>query len=135
MDIAKNYMNSPISIEKTVNLDQVLKKIIHEKKSRLLVTDNGKISDIVSEKDLGLFLFIDASERKLDQIPVTEVSKKVISVDENTPLDKCAEIMLENGIGSLGVSSGENTVGILTKSDLVKYFTSAHQGSWNPHKI
>ncbi len=121
-------MNSPITIEKSANLAQVLKKIIDEKKSRLLVSDNGKITDIVSEKDLGLFLFIDASERKLDQIPLSEISKKIVTVDENTSLDKCAEILLENGIGSLILSSNQDLVGILTKSDLVKYFADTHQG-------
>ena len=126
MDIAKAYMNNPIVIDGAANLAQVLKKIIDEKKSRLLVTNNEKITHIVSEKDLGLFLFSDDSERKLDQIPLTEISKKIISVDENTTLDKCAEIMLESSIGSLVITSQEKVVGIITKSDLVKYFATAH---------
>lgn len=126
MDTAKAYMNNPIVIEDTANLAQVLKKIIAEKKSRLLVINNGKITNIVSEKDLGLFLFSDNSERKLDQIPLAEVSKKIISIEENTTLDKCAEKMLENGIGSLVITSQDDVVGILTKSDLVRYFSTAH---------
>lgn len=126
MENAKTYMNTPISIEKTANLSHVLKEIMDEKKSRLLVTDKGKITQIVSEKDLGLFLFIDASERKLDQIPVTEVSKQIISIDENSPLSQCAQIMLENGIGSLVVTSDEHVVGIITKSDLIRYFSKHH---------
>jgi CBS domain-containing protein len=126
MDIAKAYMNAPISIDNSAHLDMVLKKIIAERKSRLLVTNNGDITEIISEKDLGLFLFSDQTERKLDQIPLSEVSKKIISVDENTPLNKCAEKMLENGIGSLAVTSNDNVVGIITKSDLVKYFAITH---------
>lgn len=126
METAKAYMNIPIVIDGSANLANVLKKIIDEKKSRLLVTNNGKITDIVSEKDLGLFLFADISERKLDQIPLTEISKKIISVDENTTLDFCAEKMLENSIGSLVITSKDNVVGIITKSDLVKYFATAH---------
>ena len=126
MDIAKAYMNTPISIDNSAHLDIVLKKIIDEKKSRLLVTNNGKITEIISEKDLGLFLFSDQTERKLNQIPLSEVSKKIISIDENTPLNKCAEKMLENGIGSLVVTSNDNVVGIITKSDLVRYFATTH---------
>lgn len=122
MDNAKAYMNSPISIDNSAHLDMVLKKIIDEKKSRLLVTNNGKITEIISEKDLGLFLFSDQTQRKLNQIHISEVSKKIISIDENTPLNKCAEKMLENGIGSLVVISNDDVVGIITKSDLVKYF-------------
>ena len=126
MDTAKAYMNIPVSVDNSANLDIVLKKIIDEKKSRLLVTNNGEITEIISEKDLGLFLFSDKTERKLDQIPLSEVSKKIISTDENTPLNKCAEKMLENGIGSLVVTSNDNVVGIITKSDLVKYFAITH---------
>jgi len=126
MDAAKAYMNAPITVDHASNLAQVLKKIIAEKKSRLLVASNGKITGIVSEKDLGLFLFSDGTERKLDEIPLSEVSKKIISVDENTTLNKCAEKMLENRIGSLAIALQDDVSGILTKSDLVKYFATAH---------
>ncbi|MFZ9006441.1 MAG: CBS domain-containing protein, partial [Nitrosopumilaceae archaeon] len=61
MDSVKSYMNDPIAINSTSNLAEVLQKIIDEKKSRLLVLTNGKITHIVSEKDLGLFLFSDVS--------------------------------------------------------------------------
>ena len=128
METANAYMNDPITIDKNENLAEVLKKIVKEKKSRLLVTDGEKITEIVSEKDLGIFLFSDDSERKLDQIPLSEISRKIVSVDENTTLDKCAEMMLANSIGSLVITSKNNPVGIITKSDLVRYFTSAHLG-------
>ena len=128
MDVAKNYMNSPISVDSSEHLANVLKKILDEKKSRLLVTRDNKISDIVTEKDLGLFLFSDVSERKLDEIPVSEVSKKIISADENLPLNKCAQIMMENSIGSLVITSQDNPVGIMTKSDLVRYLVNSHKG-------
>ena len=126
MEIAKTYMNTPITIENTANLAKVLKKIIDEKKSRLLVTSNGKITDIVSERDLGLFLLSDTTERKLDQIPVTEITKKIVSVDENTTLNNCAKKMLEKEIGSLLITSNDDALGIVTKSDLVKYFSESH---------
>lgn len=126
MDIAKNYMNAPITISNTSNLSQVLKKIIDEKKSRFLVTDNGNITKIITEKDLGLFLLSDTTERKLDEISIEEISKKIKSIDENTPLNKCAQQMLEAGIGSLAIKSNEKIVGIITKSDLVRYFANSH---------
>jgi len=128
MKIAKDYLNTPRTIKSNSNLDEVLKKIIDEKKSRLLITDNGKITGIVTEKDLGLFLLNDNSERKLDKIPLSEIAIKIISVDEKTDLDECASVMLKNGIGSLVVTSNNNIVGILTKTDLVRYFTKTHSG-------
>ena len=119
-------MNSPRTIKHNSSLADVLKKIIEEKKSRLLVTENDKIMGLVSEKDLGLFLFMDTSERTLNEIPLSEIIKTIISVDEKTELTKCAQIMLENSIGSLVITSNDDTVGILTKTDLVRYFTKIH---------
>lgn len=128
MKIAKDYLNTPRTIKSNSNLDEVLKKIIDEKKSRLLITDNGKITGIVTEKDLGLFLLSDNSERRLDEIPLSEIAIKIISVDEKTELDECASVMLKKGIGSLVITSNNNIVGILTKTDLVRYFTKTHSG-------
>lgn len=128
MKCAKDYMNSPRTIKRDSSLADVLKKIIDEKKSRLLVTENNKITGLVSEKDLGVFLFMDASERKLDEIPLSEIMKTMITVDEKTGLNKCAELMMRNSIGSLIVTANDEVVGILTKTDLVRYFTKTHQG-------
>ncbi|QUC65556.1 CBS domain-containing protein [Nitrosopumilus sp. K4] len=128
MKYAKDILNSPRTIKYESTLADILKKILDEKKSRILVTENGKITGIVSEKDLGFFLLTDKSERKLDEIPLSEIFKKIISVDEKTELNECAQIMLKNGIGSLVVSSNDEVVGILTKTDLVRYFTKSYSG-------
>ncbi|MDH3656694.1 MAG: CBS domain-containing protein [Nitrosopumilus sp.] len=128
MNDAKDYMNTPISIKYESSLADVLKKVIEEKKSRLLVTENDTITGLVSEKDLGLFLLTDNTERKLDAIPLSEIIKKIISVDEKRGLDECAQIMLKNGIGSLVVTANDEVVGILTKTDLVRYFTKTYPG-------
>lgn len=128
MKTAKDYMNTPRTIKYESSLADVLKKIIEEKKSRILVTKNGVISGLVSEKDLGFFLLTDESQRKLNEIPLSHIYKKIISVDEKTTLKECAKIMLINGIGSLVVTSNNEVVGILTKTDLVRYFTKTHPG-------
>jgi len=128
METAKNYISKPITINASANLSDTLKKIIDEKKSRLLVMQNDVITEIISEKDIGLFLFTDPTERKLGDIPLSEISKKIISVDETTDLKKCAQKILEFAIGSLVVTSNGDVVGILTKTDLVKYFSTAYLG-------
>jgi CBS domain-containing protein len=128
MKHAKDYMNIPRTIKHDSSLADVLKKIIAEKKSRLLVTENDKIIGLVSEKDLGLFLLTDDTERKLDEIPLSEILKEIISVDEKTTVEKCSEMMLKHGIGSLVVTENDKIVGILTKTDLVRYFTKTHPG-------
>ena len=128
MKHAQDVMNSPRTMKLESSLADVLKKLIDEKKSRILVTENGTITSIVSEKDLGLFLLTDESERKLDDIPLSEIVKKIIFVDEKTGLHQCAQIMLNDRIGSLVVKTNDDAVGILTKTDLVRYFTKFHPG-------
>ena len=120
---AKDFMNTPRTIKYESSLADVLKKIIDEKKSRLLVTEDGKITGLVSEKDLGIFLLTDTTERTLDEIPLSEIIKKIISVDENTGIDKCAQLMMTNEIGSLVLTHNDEVVGIITKTDLVRYFS------------
>lgn len=120
---AKDFMNTPRTIKYESSLADVLKKIIDEKKSRLLVTEDGKITGLVSEKDLGIFLLTDTTERTLDEIPLSEIIKKIISVDENTGIDKCAQLMMTNEIGSLVLTRNDEVVGIITKTDLVRYFS------------
>ncbi len=126
MKYALDYKNTPRTIKYESSLADVLKKIIDEKKSRILVTENDKITGIVTEKDLGVFLLTDDTERKLNEIPLSTIIKKIISVDEKTSLIECAEIMLTKSIGSLVVKSEDEVVGILTKTDLVRYFTKTH---------
>jgi len=126
MKHALDYKNTPRTIKLESSLDDVLKKMIDEKKSRLLVTENDKITGIVTEKDLGIFLLTDDTERKLNEIPVSTITKKIISVDDHTSLIECAEVMLTKSIGSLVLKSVDDVVGILTKTDLVRYYTKTH---------
>lgn len=126
MKHASDYKHTPRTIKIESSLADVLKKIIDEKKSRILVTENNKITGIVTEKDLGLFLLTDDTERKLSDIPLSTIVQKIISVDEHTSMIECAEIMLTKSIGSLVITSDNAVVGIITKTDLVRYFTKMH---------
>ena len=126
MKHASDYKHTPRTIKIESSLADVLRKIIDEKKSRILVTENNKITGIVTEKDLGLFLLTDDTERKLSDIPLSTIVQKIISVDEHTSMIECAEIMLTKSIGSLVITSDNAVVGIITKTDLVRYFTKMH---------
>ncbi len=128
MKCAIDYKNTPRTIKYESSLADVLKKIIDEKKSRILVTEDNKVTGIITEKDLGFFLLTEDTEKKIDEIPLSKIVKKIISVDEKTSLAECAEIMLKKSIGSLVVKSKDEAVGILTKTDLVRYFTKTHSG-------
>ncbi len=121
-----DYKNEPITIKYESSIADVLKKIIDEKMSRFLVTKNDKITGIVTEKDLGFLLLSEDTKRKLDEIPLSVITKTVISVDEFASMHECAETMLTKSIGSLAVESKKEITGILTKTDLVNYFSKTY---------
>ena len=84
---------------------------------------------MMSAKDIGLFLLNDDSEKSLDYIPVSEITNPLISIVQSTSIQKCAQMMLDKKIGSLGVtSSSGDLIGIVTKTDLVKYYGQNYAG-------
>ena len=122
MTIVKNIMQKPIAIENSLTLSHVIHKFIESKKSRLLTTNKeGKIVGIITQKDLGFFLFANNTEKTLEEISVSDISKPLIEVSESTPIEDAAYIMFSKNIGSVGVSFSD-TVGIITKTDLIKYY-------------
>jgi acetoin utilization protein AcuB len=59
----------------------------------------------------------------LSKVLVKDVmTKKVLTVSEDTPIEEAARIMSDNKIGGLPVMAGENVVGIITETDLFKIF-------------
>jgi len=55
MTVVKDLMKKPITISKSENISDAITKIFKNKINRLLVENNGKISEIIAKKDL-LFL-------------------------------------------------------------------------------
>lgn len=119
----KQIMNKPITISDESTIYDVLRKIIDLKISRVLVTNkNGEISKIITEKDLGFFLLNEKTNENLDSISSSTISENLIVVPDTTPITQAAKIMLERNIGSLGVESDSRTIGIVTKTDLIKFY-------------
>jgi acetoin utilization protein AcuB len=50
------------------------------------------------------------------------MTRPVITVGENLPLEEAARIMVDRGIGSLVVTRGQDIVGIITETDMFKVF-------------
>jgi CBS domain-containing protein len=115
-------INKPITILKNSTISDVIKKLLEFKISRLIVVEAGKPVGIITEKDIGLFLFSETSKQGLDDIPISKIMKPILFVEERlTPMES-AKMMMEKGVSSLAVGSDENIKGIFTKTDLVKYY-------------
>ena len=71
---------------------------------------NGKIIGVVSEADI---------VAKKGKDVKTIMSKKIISVTEETAVEEIAKLMTTHGIKRLPVMRGESVVGIVSRADIV----------------
>jgi predicted transcriptional regulator len=128
MSTVKEIMKKPIVIENSATISHAIHKLLDLKKSRLLTTnEEGKIIRIVTEKDIGFFLLTNKTEKNLDEISISMISHPLIEVSESTPVEDVAHIMYTKNIGSVGVSYSD-TVGIVTKTDLARYYIQNYVG-------
>lgn len=119
-----------ITISPDLPIVDALNLMKRERIRRAPVVKDGKMVGIVSDKDLlnastspATSLSVWELNYLLSKITVKEVmSKKVLSVSENTPIEEAARIMADNKIGGLPVTRGEDVVGIITETDLFKIF-------------
>ena len=95
-----------------------------------VVDKRGRLVGIISEKDLleaapsnANSLSVYELNYLLDKIRVKELmTKDVITITENTPLEEAARILADNKIGGLPIIRDEEVVGIITETDLFKIF-------------
>jgi CBS domain-containing protein len=128
MSTVKDIMKKPITIENSSSVSHAIHKLLESKVSRLLTTNiDGKIIGIITEKDIGFFLLSNDTEKNLDDLSISEISRPLIEVSESTPVEDAAHIMYTKNIGSVGVSFSD-TVGIVTKTDLAKFYYQNYVG-------
>jgi len=121
----------PITITADAHIDEALKVMRDNKVRRLPVVDKGgRLVGIVSEMDLlyaspspATSLSVYEIHYLMARITVQDVmTKDVFSIEEDTPLEEAARIMVDNKIGGLPVVRNGTLVGIITETDLFKIF-------------
>ena len=128
-----SILQKPITTDKNSSLSHVISELLKNNISRLIVTDENSTVGIITEKDIGLFLLNDETEKNLDDIPASQIMNPITSVLDSVDIKACVEIMLDKQIGSLGVSSNEDgLIGIVTKTDIIKYYAQTSAGK---HKV
>lgn len=130
--LVKDRMSRPpITIRDNVGVEDALRLMHNENIRRLPVVDkSGKMVGIVSELDLLKVSPSPATSLSVYEIPYLMakikmkdvMTKDVISVHEDTPLEEAARIMADNKIGGLPVTRDGSVVGIITETDLFKTF-------------
>lgn len=125
----KGRMSTPvISVSPDLPIMEALDLMRQKNIRRTPVLEKGKLVGIISDKDL-----LNAAPSDATSLSVWEVNylvarikvkdvmtKKVLTVDEDTPIEEAARIMADNKIGGLPVMRGGEVVGLITETDLFK---------------
>lgn len=129
--LVKERMSQPvISVAPDLPIMEALNLMKREQIRRTPVMKDGKMIGIVSERDL-----LDASPSDatslsvwevnylLSRVPVSDVmTKDVLTLEEETPIEEAARIMVDNKLGGLPVIRGKTVIGLITETDLFKCF-------------
>jgi acetoin utilization protein AcuB len=95
-----------------------------------VVDADGRLVGIMDRADLELFLSeagppsIVQRQHRVDQA----MTREVVSVPPDCPLEEAATLMVEHKIGSLPVVEAEQVVGIITETDIFKQFAAVLGG-------
>jgi acetoin utilization protein AcuB len=120
-----------ITVRAEMPIQDALKLMHTEHIRRVPVVDpRGRLVGLVSEMDLlkaspseATSLSIWEVHYLLSKITVERVmTREVITVAEQTPIEEAARIMADNEIGGLPVMRGRELVGIVTETDLFRVF-------------
>jgi len=128
MFVGERMSRPVISVTPDDPINEVLAMFRNEHIRRAPVMKEGKLVGIVSERDL-----LNASPSSATTLSVWELNyliskvtvknvmtKKVMTVDAETPIEEAARIMADKKIGGLPVMSAGKVVGMITETDLFK---------------
>jgi acetoin utilization protein AcuB len=130
MLVGERMKQPVITVPPDMPIVEALNLMKRERIRRTPVIKDGKLAGIVSDKDLlnaspspATSLSVWEMNYLLSKILVKDVmTKKVLTVSEDTPIEEAARIMADNKIGGLPVMRGEHVAGIITETDLFKIF-------------
>ena len=138
MLVGRRMSHDPKTVDQDCSIAEATERMQRERVRRYPVLNSaGKLVGIVSLDDL-----LRAGPSDVTSLNVWEISyllskvkvkdvmtKKILTVTEDTTLEEAAKIMLDNKIGGLPVMRGDAVVGIITESDIFRVFTEVLGGS------
>ena len=128
---------NPIVVHPETSFEDALQLLREKKVRRLPVVDKeGNLVGIVVEKDLlyaspspATSLSVFEVHYLLSKLQVKDVmTKRVITVGEDCPLEEAARIMVDHKIGSLPIVREKKVVGIITETDIFRTMAEALGG-------
>lgn len=129
MLVKERMTTDPVTVTPDTPVAEALNVMRQATVRRMPVLDKrGRLVGIVAEKDL---LYASPSPATslnvyeigylLSKLKIKEImTKDVVTITEDAPLEEAARIMADNGISGLPVMRGDEVVGIITETDIFK---------------
>ncbi|HJS19357.1 MAG TPA: CBS domain-containing protein [Anaerolineales bacterium] len=126
---------NPITISPKTTYAQASRLLRVKKLHALPVTDNeGQLVGVLTEKDLldispVAVLGVHTISDLLSAMAIEKaMTKQVITVPEDCPLEEAARILIDHKIGGLPVMRGDQLIGMITEADIFRAMTDAFGG-------
>jgi len=121
---AKDIMTKDvITVTADVSVQDAIDLIIEKKISGLVVVgETGEMVGVVTEKDfLVAYDFLNETASSIGDF----ISKDVISVNEDTPIEEISKILVQKNIKRVPVLNEKVVVGIVSRCDVLKHIRNS----------
>ena len=107
------------TIEPTASVYDAISQMADKEIGALMVTDNGGVIGIITERDYSRKVVLQGRSSK--NTPVSEImTKRVIFVHPEQPIEECMALMTEGRIRHLPVLDRNRLIGMVSIGDVVK---------------
>jgi acetoin utilization protein AcuB len=130
MLVEKRMKRDPVTVAPDDSFRHAMTLIRQKGIRHLPVVEGGRLVGIVTDRDIrqtspspATSLEIHELHYLLERVTVREImTKKVITVTADTPIEEAARVMLAHKIGGLPVVKDGTLVGIITETDILRAF-------------
>ena len=136
MNVSQLMTRKLITIPVSDSVETAVQLLRQRGVRHLLVLDKRRLVGIVSDRDIKRALDRRRTKKKvmnlgglyflLEPFSVEEImTRKVVSVEPDISAQEAASIMVDNRFGALPVVKNDKLVGIITETDLLRYFAKS----------
>jgi IMP dehydrogenase len=119
-EILRSKGNKVFQVEGSITVFEAIKVMVEANVGALLVTEDGEITGIMTERDYLRRVTLQGRTDK--EALVSEImSSPIIYVTPDTGIDECMAMMTERRIRHLPVMDGDELAGLVSIGDLVKF--------------
>lgn len=112
----------PVTVPPSATVEEALSAMRRGRFRHLPVVADGALAGVVSERDLHAGEHAGAGDLHRGRPVRAMMTRDVITIGADDPVEEAARLMLENKIGCLPVMEDGTLVGIITEADIFRAF-------------